>query len=467
MIQSRIKWPAAIGSNRGFKSRPQVTLLGASLDNDNMGVNVLAASAIKCVLSRCPEAEISLLDYGENPSSRMVKVGGHKLPIPKVNIRFSKKLYLPNNIIFLLLLAAILRCIPSASVRKLIIARNRHLRHLYEADVVLSIAGGDSFSDIYGVTRLLYVSLPQVLAILMGKRVVLLPQTIGPFKYSISKLVARLILRRAERVFARDFRSLDQIAELLRGAPNRAGFCPDVGFLLEPVEPPNLDGVGWPVRTGPETPLVGVNVSGLLYRGGYTGTNMFGLCTDYRVLVHELVEFLIDKKGAAVLLVPHVFGEGPNAESDLAACQQIWQELRDRFGERLGIVHRQYDQSELKYIIGSCDFFVGSRMHACIAALSQAVPAVSVAYSDKFLGVMETIGVEYAVADARRLKEQEILSIVEDCLDRRAEIRGALLDKMATIKQSVLAVLDSWNPGSQAEEEREVVSCLSAGAAVD
>jgi polysaccharide pyruvyl transferase WcaK-like protein len=412
------------------------------------------------VFSRFPEAEITLLDYGKNPSTHMVKVGGQELIVPKLNIRFSKKLYLPNNIALLLFLAMVLRCIPFASLRKLIVETNSWLRHLEEASMVLSIAGGDSFGDTYGVTRLLYVALPQILAILMGKQLVLLPQTIGPFKHPISKRVARFILRRAERVYARDFRSLDEVSGLLPGAPNPARFCHDVGFVLDPIEPASLDGVDWPARSDPKMPVVGVNVSGLLYKGGYTNNNMFGLCGDYEALMHKLIEFLIDKKGNAVLLVPHVFGRNDDAECDLAACQRISQKLNGRFGEKLGIVRRSFNQSELKYIIGSCDFFVGSRMHACIAALSQAVPAVSVAYSDKFVGVMETIGLEYAVADARHLDENEVLAVVEHCFDRRSEIRNGLLERMTRIKSSVLGVLDSYDSRPTEPEPSEAVSCL-------
>jgi colanic acid/amylovoran biosynthesis protein len=442
------------------KSCLQITLLGASLDNDNMGVNVLATSAIKCVFSRFPQAKITLLDYGKNTSTHMVKVSGCELNIPKVNIRFSKKLYLSNNIALLLFLAMAQRCIPFASLRKLLIATNSRLQHLQGATMVLSIAGGDSFSDTYGVIRLLYVALPQVLAILMGKRIVLLPQTIGPFGHSISKYVARFILKHADRVYTRDFRSLKEVAGLLPDAPNIAKFCYDVGFVLDSVEPVSLDGVDWPIRSDPKMPLVGINVSGLLYRGGYTHNNMFGLCADYESLIHKLIGLLIDKKNAAVLLVPHVFGSGAAHESDLVACQQIWQKLNNRFGEKLGIVRRPFDQSELKYIIGSCDFFVGSRMHACIAALSQAVPAVSVAYSDKFVGVMETIGLEYAVADARHLNENEVLAVVEHCFDRRGEIRNGLLEKMTRIKSSVLGVLDSCDFHPTEPEPNEAASCL-------
>ena len=66
------------------------------------------------------------------------------------------------------------------------------------------------------------------------------------------------------------------------------------------------------------------------------------------------------------------------------------------------IVDREYDQHEIKGVIGMCDFFVGSRMHACIGALSQGIPCVGVAYSMKFRGVFESVGVADWVVDSRQ-----------------------------------------------------------------
>jgi len=63
--------------------------------------------------------------------------------------------------------------------------------------VHLSIAGGDSFSDIYGLRRFIYVALPQILVLLLGKPLVLLPQTYGPLKGRCSRMIARFIFRRA------------------------------------------------------------------------------------------------------------------------------------------------------------------------------------------------------------------------------------------------------------------------------
>lgn len=421
----------------------RVVLLGVSLDNDNMGVNVLAAGAVKCVLSRFPEAEISFVDYAKDPSLHLLKVNGREVVIPKVNIRFSKKVYLPNNIAVLLLLAMLMKWIPARELRRWILSKNDWLQHIEEADIVLSIAGGDSFSDIYGLPRLLYVSLPQILVIMMGRRLVLLPQTIGPFKRAFSRMVARSILKGADRVYARDSRSLSVAEALCGGAPNRdkCAFCYDVGFVVDAVAPARLEEL--PIQANSGVPIVGLNISGLLFNGGYTHNNMFGLQTDYKTLVYELINFLIRQKGGSVLLVPHVFGPTADSESDSVVCRQISEELQEKYGMRLSVLRGTYDQSELKYVIGQCDFFVGSRMHACIAAVSQGVPAVAIAYSDKFIGVMEKIGVGSAVADARCLDEQAILDIVEQTFDQRDEIRRGLLETMSRVKSTVLGLLEA------------------------
>jgi polysaccharide pyruvyl transferase WcaK-like protein len=185
-------------------------------------------------------------------------------------------------------------------------------------------------------------------------------------------------------------------------------------------------------------PLVGLNVSGLLFIGGYTRNNMFGLRADYRQFTQDLIHFLIEKKGASILLVPHVFGTEQDAESDTGACEQLYEALKEKYEGRLGLVRGQYNQNEIKYIIGKCDFLIGARMHACIAAVSQCIPAVCIAYSDKFTGVMDTIGADSIVADARNLNVQELLDIVGHSFDDRAAIREGLGRRMSEVKSRVL-----------------------------
>ena len=414
----------------------RLCLIGASFETDNMGVSALAAGAIKCVLHQYPDAQVFFLDYAQQPSRRTIRIGAREITVPLVNMRFSKKVYLANNISTLLLLAFLLRIFPWQRLHRWVLERNSCLKEIVQANAVLSVAGGDSFSDIYGMARYFYVTLPQVLVILLGKKLVLLPQTIGPFKSGPARVIARFILRRAEQSYSRDHRGEETVASLLgpSGAA-RVKFCYDMGFVVDSAPPVALDLVGLPFMSHP---LVGLNVSGLLLMGGYTKKNMFGLKANYGELLCQLIEGFVLGKNASVLLVPHVFGSGENAESDVLACAKIYDRLQSRYGSRIGFIRSRHDQAEIKDLISECDFFVGSRMHACIAALSRQVPTVAIAYSDKFAAVVQTLGLQGVVADPRVMSDQEILAAIFSAYDQRASIHRELEIAVPRVKETVL-----------------------------
>jgi polysaccharide pyruvyl transferase WcaK-like protein len=304
---------------------------------------------------------------------------------------------------------------------------NPWIRAIRSADVAVSLSGGDSFSDIYGGGRLLYVCLPQLLVRMLGKRLILLPQTIGPFNGRVAAQLARSVMRGADAIYCRDFESVQEAGRLLGShhAQRRLRFCHDLGFLLEPRKPAVLDLGGLEAHISPRHGmLIGLNVSGLLMRGGYDGTNAFRLRANFGDLVDEVVRCALEDQKAKVLLVPHVFGEG--WESDTVAARALYERWRARYAGRIFLVQGRYDQSEIKYIIGLCDFFIGSRMHACIAALSQAVPAVAIAYSRKFVGVLRTVDCERLVADPRELTTRQAVQVIERAIAQRYSIRQRL-----------------------------------------
>ena len=416
---------------------PTICLLGASFGARNMGVNALTAGTLKAFIKRYSQGELFLLDYGKEEVTFNVEMAGEVIPVQLANIRFSKKFYLKNNIALLLMLALFARLIPFRRLGKKMIARNFWLSRVADVDIVVSMAGGDSFSDIYGLGRLLYVSLPQLLALALGKKMVVLPQTIGPFKSALAKAIAKTILRRAVLIYSRDHAGVGETRDLigLRDADEKVRFCYDVGFVLDPVKPKNM-GLQFDDRKEMEKPVVGLNVSGLLYAGGYSRNNMFGLKLDYREFITDLIDFMIRKKNATVILVPHVFGA--DGESDSVVCQEVYSSLKERYNGRLLFAIGDYDQSEIKYIIGLCDFFIGSRMHACIAALSQSIPTVSIAYSSKFIGVMQTIGVAELVADPRKLEKDEMFRVISDAFEHKVQLRGHLEKTMPQVKETVL-----------------------------
>jgi polysaccharide pyruvyl transferase WcaK-like protein len=168
---------------------------------------------------------------------------------------------------------------------------------------------------------------------------------------------------------------------------------------------------------------------------------MFGLRVEYNEIVRGIIRLLVEDKKATVLLVPHVFGSG--SECDSPASERVFAELKGRYAGRLGLISGDYNHSEIKSIIGQCDFFIGSRMHACIAAVSQCVPTVSIAYSDKFTGVMEALEAGLPVADLRRMDETQILDIVNKAFEDRSTIRQQLERTIPKVKEYVLRIFET------------------------
>lgn len=417
-----------------MRSAVKVVLLGAGFDTGNMGVAALASGTMASVLDAFPDAEVYLLDYGREAKVYDVRYRDRTFQAELINLRFSKQLFLPNNIARLLGTVLLLRMLPPA-VRQGLIQRNQWLSAINGGHIVGAISGGDSFSDIYGLRRLLYVTLPQVLVLMLQRPLILLPQTYGPFKSRLARAIARFVLKRAHRIYSRDTTGLNVVRELIPDSGPAVEFAYDMGFALEPQAPPQST-VASLVQLKDGRPLVGLNVSGLLYVGGYTGNNMFGLKADYRKLLLLIVEHFATRLDCNLLLIPHVFGDWQ--ESDSSAAAEFWRDLPAKGKSRVHCLEGRFDHHQIKYIIGQCDFFLGSRMHACIAALSQCVPSVALAYSRKFLGVMRSIDMEEVVADLSENDEAQVMVRVVNAYSSRARIREQLGDTIPGVKRKIL-----------------------------
>lgn len=428
----------------------KIGLLGATFDTGNLGVNAIAESAIKCILHKWPDAEITLLDSGQKVEEEKITIGDKELLIKKVPIRFCKNIFLENHFIVLCFYALLFNLIRSEKFRRFCARRNSALNHMTQMDLVADITAGDSFSDIYGMRRFILGFLRKWLVLLFNKDLIMLPQTYGPFKSRLSRSMARYVLNRSSVIYSRDHEGIEYLKTLLNSPQNssqngKVKFTPDVAFVLDSQKPGNLDvGSLFDVRDVSSV-VVGLNVSGLLYCGGYTKNNMFGLRSNYRELIYAIIEMLLKNEGVSVLLIPHVFTPaGYVVESDPEACQKIYEQLRQIYSGRIFLVKGEYNQNEIKYIIGLCDFFIGSRMHACIAALSQGIPAVGLAYSKKFWGVFESVGAENLVIDLRQHEENEIFAAISDAFENRVAIADHLRRTVPGAQARILNIFKNF-----------------------
>jgi polysaccharide pyruvyl transferase WcaK-like protein len=178
--------------------------------------------------------------------------------------------------------------------------------------------------------------------------------------------------------------------------------------------------------------------------GGYNRLNMFGLKTDYTIMIHALIDVLIRHTSAELVLIPHVSGTQQHAESDFVACNTIQSQINlPSYSRRICSIDSPCSHRQIKYLIGSCALFFGSRMHACIAALSQTVPAVGLAYSDKFQGVFDTLEVGELVIDLRTATLPQILQQTDSILSKREALQRHLVNTIPKIEHSLHTMMST------------------------
>jgi polysaccharide pyruvyl transferase WcaK-like protein len=314
-------------------------------------------------------------------------------------------------------------------------------RTVGNSDAVLDASGGDSFTDLYGSGRFKNIIAPKQLALRLGRPLILLPQTYGPFRSRRNARIARTLVSRATLAFARDGDSFDRMQALLGSDfdPRRHRLGVDMAFGLRASKPEVVEsGVHRALHERGERPLIILNISGLLANEPGKAKQRFSLLADYLALTAGLVTELLQKTNAHILLMPHVQAPNGHYESDLDACQALLDtlslRLREAAQQRVTTVTQAYDATELKWLVGHADWLCGTRMHSTIAALSMGVPACALAYSLKTRGVFEACGVGEAVVDLRKHSADE----ARDRVLRTWQDRTSLVQTLSTMLPAVV-----------------------------
>lgn len=302
-------------------------------------------------------------------------------------------------------------------VRERVTGRSGMQRWLSGFDLIVDTRSGDSFADIYGTRRLMVMSAVAEFASQAGVPVVLGPQTIGPFDTAAGRAIARRSLRRSSLVMARDSESAEAAASL--GRPVEV-LTTDVVFALpRPAVEPTRDVV--------------LNVSGLLWN-----PNPHVDSDAYRRTVHRLLDGLA-ADGREVTLLAHVL-ESDNPDSDIQAISELLSQRSDRLET---VVPRGLD--DVRTTVASARAVLGSRMHACLNALSTGTPAIPLAYSRKFGPLLGDLGWTRSV-DLRTAPNpaEEALAHVADAriADDSARLLGVAAARLDAATQALARSVD-------------------------
>lgn len=279
------------------------------------------------------------------------------------------------------------------------------------ADVLLQL-GGDNFSLDYGGPEP-FMALNSY-AYKRGCPVVIWGASVGPFDRTPE--YEQWVIKEFDKValfLVRETRTLEYLTRV--GLGERTVLIADPAFAMSPVNPA-ARGLGQAVPSG----AVGLNLSPLYARyAGVDASLWVSTCAEVAAAVVRATE-------RPLVLVPHVIVPSENDHKLLA---EVKQKLAAE-GIETTLLPAELNAAELKWCIGQMDLLIGTRTHATIAAFSQAVPVVTLAYSVKAYGITDDLmGTTDYLVPATEFGPETVARAARGALDSAASIRAHLTQR--------------------------------------
>lgn len=279
-----------------------------------------------------------------------------------------------------------------------------------EADIALSI-GGDNYcyggAGIYAYLNKAYQK-HSVKTVLWGCSVE--PDVVK------QQAVAR-DLARYDLIVARESITYDAI----KAIQSNTVLAPDPAFFMDP-EPCEIDAR---LKHGN---VIGVNISPMIISNEKNSGMAY---ENYK----ELIRYILENTDATIALIPHVVWD---SNDDRKVLKQLYEDFEQ--DERIVLVE-DHTAPQLKYIISLCDFFVGARTHATIAAYSSCVPTLVVGYSVKARGIAKDLfGSDNGyVLPVQLLKSSDdLVSAFQRLYEKRETIAEGLKREIPEYKNSAI-----------------------------
>jgi colanic acid/amylovoran biosynthesis protein len=372
----------------------KIGIIGVNPYNTNLGVSALAYSCLSIFKQIIKE---------NNLNAEITLIGSTGKHTDEITIRDEKIRFYNVQSLDYFKVKSILKII--------LLAKRYNFWRILNSDIIFDISEGDSFTDIYGNKRYKRILNSKRLFNFLNIKQVMLPQTIGPFNKKENENKAFKIMQMIEKIISRDGNSYKYTSQFLPN--NKIMNSIDVAFDL-PFEKTSFN---------KELIHVGLNISGLLWHGGYTKNNQFNLKSDYQELIQQTISFFLGyHKNIQLHIIPHVITGNFSVEDDLTVAKIV----RKKSPEVI-IAPIFNTPIEAKTYISGLDFFVGARMHACIAAFSSGIPVFPMAYSRKFNGLFEDT-LQYSwFGDCVNQNETEILKKMKKSFDDRTRIKEEIV----------------------------------------
>lgn len=371
----------------------------------NKGSAAQVISTLEILKKFVPDASFTMISYC--PDIDKIQSRDHNIYVigyfGENRPNFTKFMLLYSYHIFLTLS----RCILYKTLSINCLSNDKYFNAYNDADIIIDLSG-DSFSDIRSNV---WINILGILTgIVLKKPIVFFSQSIGPFRKWTLPL-ATFCLNKANLVIVREKITKNYLENTIKMALP-IYLTADCAFIL-PYE--NVDIEKYIPNVTNKKPLVGVSVNAMV-------DDREGI---YVKLMVQLIDYIIEKLDALVIIVPHVVSPViDGAGDDRIVGDKIYRLSEHK--DDIVLIRDDYSPEKLKGIIRLCDIFIGGRMHASIAALSSYVPTMVTGWSHKYLGIMQTLGQEEYVCDVKKMNIKELKFKADALWTNKDNIRNEL-----------------------------------------
>jgi len=306
--------------------------------------------------------------------------------------------------------------------------RSKVFRSFKDADVIVSYSD-ENFKEaasflplnIYWVVTwwsMLFSRAWDVLcAAFLRKRIVMFPNSIGPFRTWFGRFLTILALNRMEYVLIREPVSYGVVNSL--GVKCRKILTADTTVLFKG----NGNDV---VFESFQRPLLGVSP-------GFYAQSLSKNDIDRYVVGHaKALDLAIEKFGFSVIFLPHYVSGFPN--DDLEVSKSIMKLMRNK---DKATIYEAPTVEDFKSALDNMDLVISSKMHPAVFAISGFIPTICIAYDQKQTGFFQLLGLDGCIILIRDFSAEKLLKKISEVWSRREEIKGLLKEKVPVLEENL------------------------------
>lgn len=273
------------------------------------------------------------------------------------------------------------------------------LSSFFDCDVVVS-PGGDFISPKYGFITTLSEFM---MAKMLGKKLIICAQTMGPFEGLLNGRLAAMVLNLADLIMVREHKTASLLKEI---GVRDFHVTADVVFTFPP-----------PKRSTKTKNMV------IICAEKFSPESQRQRYVDY---LRELTGRIMDEFGFEVVYMP---ANGADVEFQAEIASKIPGRVRT-----IGEVH---PPAKVAQIISEADFFVSSRMHPIILGTLSATPFFSIGESFKFEEVLGAL-CEGCSISTSNLEDRGSMDVILKKIEEREKIRKLIAKRFPAVRKKAM-----------------------------